>query len=257
MELGDIAIAIHQLEQTGSTNSWLREHTDDLDMSLLFNVAVTGYQSAGRGQKGNSWESARDENLLFSILACPLFVDASRQFCLSEAIALAVTDAIAPLLGEKASDLSVKWPNDIYWREKKLAGILIENRIQGSHLSECIIGVGLNVNQPEFYSDAPNPVSIRNITGACADRDDLLADILSNMASYYTRIQAGESDQIHRQYMRRLFRRDGLHPYRDGNGMFNAAIESVMPNGIIILRDENGTERRYEFKQVGFILNNY
>ncbi len=257
MELGDMAIAIHRLEQTDSTNSWLREHSGNLDMSLLFNVAVTGYQSAGRGQKGNSWESARDENLLFSILACPSFVDASRQFRLSEAIALAVTDAIAPHLGEKASDLSVKWPNDIYWRDKKLAGILIENRIQGSHLSECIIGVGLNVNQPEFYSDAPNPVSIRNITGACADRDDLLADILSNMASYYGQIQAGGSDEIHRLYMRRLFRRDGLHPYRDENGMFNAAIESVMPNGIIILRDENGTERRYEFKQVRFILNNY
>lgn len=253
MELRD-RIIIHHIEQTESTNDWLRQSVEMTD-DCLFQVAAAEWQSAGRGQKDNSWESEKGANLLFSIRAVPDFIPASSQFCLSQAIALAVTDALAPLLGDDSKYLSVKWPNDIYWKDFKLGGILIENSLQGSSLADCIIGVGLNVNQKSFLSDAPNPVSIASITGHDTDRTALLESILTNMAGYYRSLQSDGLTSLHTQYMSRLFRRTGLHTFADRDGEFQASIHDVRPDGILILEDSFHRLRSYEFKQVRFILN--
>lgn len=252
MELRE-QIIIEHLEQTASTNDWLRL-SGDIPAGCLFHVAVTEWQSAGRGQKGNSWESEKGANLLFSIRSVPGFVEASAQFCLSQAIALAVTDAVAPFLGNEACHLSVKWPNDIYWKDLKLGGILIENRLQGSRLADSIIGVGLNINQKTFLSDAPNPVSIANITGIDSDRDAILGSILTRLTAYYLRLQSQGSSTLHEAYMSRLFHRTGYHTYSDNTGEFQACIHDVLPSGILILEDTGHNLRPYEFKQVKFIL---
>lgn len=246
-------ITIISTERTGSTNDWLREN-GEMDDDCLLKVAVTSYQSAGRGQKGNHWESQEGANLLFSILSRPMNLKACDQFRLSQAISLAVTDVLTAVLDDKASELSVKWPNDIYWEEKKLGGILIENRLQGAFITDCIIGVGLNVNQTRFYSDAPNPISIRGISGLENSTDELLQRIISRFTEYYIQIESGSVYSIHDKYMKRLFRRDGFHIYCDENGEFSARITDVLPSGILVLEDTEGHTRQYEFKQVRFIL---
>jgi BirA family biotin operon repressor/biotin-[acetyl-CoA-carboxylase] ligase len=133
---------------------------------------VADYQTAGRGCGTNRWESERGRNLLFSLLIRPHGLSANRQFHLSMAISLAISET----LGQHVGDVSIKWPNDIYWRDGKIAGILIEHTLQGALIKDSIIGVGLNVNQREFRSDAPNPVSLWQISGQETNREELLGE---------------------------------------------------------------------------------
>ena len=151
------------ISETDSTNRWLRERNvfegDGAEPDM---VVVADFQTAGRGCGTNSWESERGSNLLFSILLHPKDIKANQQFLISEIIALALAETIAKRVGE---GVSIKWPNDIYWHDRKLCGILIEHRLSGDTIAESIIGVGLNVNQTVFVSNAPNPVSLKQITG--------------------------------------------------------------------------------------------
>jgi BirA family biotin operon repressor/biotin-[acetyl-CoA-carboxylase] ligase len=159
------------------------------------------------------------------------------------AISLAIVDALGQLVG----DLSIKWPNDIYWRNGKLAGILIENRLQGNLIKDCIMGVGLNVNQRAFHSDAPNPVSLWQITGQETDREQLLQEILKSLDVLL-------ATDIKDRYMKMLYRRKGFHPYTDKDGVFMAEIVGVEDDGHLLLNDEDGLQRRYAFKEVQFII---
>ena len=141
--------------------------------------------------------------------------------------------------------LSIKWPNDIYWHDRKLCGILIECQLSGQLIRDCIIGVGLNVNQRQFRSDAPNPVSLRQIIGHDLDRETVLQRILG--AFTLTGVDAA-------RYRSLLYRREGLHAYRDKAGEFKATLLTVEPDGHLVLRDELGTTRRYAFKEVQYII---
>ena len=158
-----------------------------------------------------------------------------------------VSLAICEALGEHIGNLSIKWPNDIYWRNAKIGGILIENRLQGSCIRDCIIGVGLNVNQRQFHSDAPNPVSLWQIIEQETDREQLLRNILKALAHY-------QGSDVKASYLSLLYRRKGFHPYVDKDGAFMAEIVDVEDDGHLLLRDEEGKERRYAFKEVSFII---
>ena len=228
------------LTQTDSTNHWLREHSSDGNV-----IVWTDYQTAGKGCGTNTWESQKGENLLFSMLCHPREVPVSQQFALSEAIALTLHGVLCRLLPDK--QVSVKWPNDIYVDNRKIAGILIENRLRGNVLADCIIGVGLNVNQDVFLSDAPNPVSLRMLTGQTYDRATLLHDIATAFKQEYRR--CGGQEQ-HFDYVTRLYRNEGFHAFRDAEGTFEAELETVETDGHLILRDRQGLLRRYAFKEV-------
>ena len=230
---------IIHIDETDSTNRWLRECTGGLSPCAV----VADYQTAGRGCGTNTWESERGKNLLFSVMLHPENLPANKQFRISMAISLAIVDAVGQLVG----DLSIKWPNDIYWRNGKLAGILIENRLQGSLIKDCIIGVGLNVNQREFKSKAPNPVSLWQITGQEADREQLLGAILEALDKYLLQ-------DVRTVYQSQLYRRKGFHPYTDKDGAFMAEIAGVEDDGHLLLIDDNGHQRRYAFKEVTFII---
>ena len=231
---------IIHIDETDSTNSWLTKNCAGGQTPC---VVVADYQTAGRGCGTNTWESERGKNLLFSLLISPEYLPANKQFQLSMAISLAIVDAVGQLVG----DLSIKWPNDIYWRNGKLAGILIENRLQGNLIKDCIMGVGLNVNQRAFHSDAPNPVSLWQITGQETDREQLLKEILKSLDVLL-------ATDIKDRYMKMLYRRKGFHPYTDKDGVFMAEIVGVEDDGHLLLRDDDGNERRYAFKEVTFII---
>ena len=224
------------LGETDSTNSWLREQGGEEDM-----VAWTDYQTAGRGCGTNQWESERGKNLLFSILIHPVEVRPSEQFRISMAISLAIVSA----LSDYADGWSIKWPNDIYWHNQKICGILIENRLSYGVIKDCIIGVGLNVNQREFQSDAPNPVSLRQVLGHDVEREELLYKIMDCFSI------AKDNGP---RYRSMLYRRTGFHPYRDADGDFEAEIVDVENDGHLLLKDRTGRERRYAFKEVAFVL---
>jgi BirA family biotin operon repressor/biotin-[acetyl-CoA-carboxylase] ligase len=195
-----------------------------------------GYQTAGRGQTGNSWESEADKNLLCSILLPP---DKDLYF-----LNIAVGVAFLRVIGE---DFTIKWPNDIYFGDKKVAGILVENAILGNEVKYSIAGIGLNVNQTTFVSDAPNPISLKQITGKEYDIDALMQKV-------YAMVQETLNEDVWEEYKNHLYRRDGFWKYEDQNGIFEARIKDVLPTGEIVLCDRNGQNRTYGFKQIKYIL---
>ena len=245
----------HRLQTVHSTNSFLRELNGG-DASFDMELATTEFQTAGRGQKGNSWESEKSKNLLFSILLHPVYVQPSKQFCISEAIALAVVKSLKEIVADElvAKDFSVKWPNDIYWKNKKIAGILIENELFGSTIRDCIVGVGININQQNFISDAPNPVSLYNILGVNTNVEELLDTIIKQFVANISMIENGQTALLHNEYMDSLFRRKGIYPYRDADSEFMATIKDVREDGRLILTDSDDKERIYEFKEVAIVL---
>ena len=234
---------IVHIDETDSTNSWLRKRLAADERSDANLVIWAEYQTAGRGCGTNRWESERGENLTFSMLIHPKELPATQQFHISMAISLAICEAIGQYIG----DVSIKWPNDIYWRNGKIGGILIENTLKGSIIMDSIIGVGLNVNQRVFKSDAPNPVSMWQICEHETDREALLKEILEA----FERIL---DSKIREQYLSKLYRRKGYHPYADKEGAFMAEIVTVEDDGHLVLHDDNGKERRYAFKEVQFII---
>lgn len=241
------------LQQTDSTNRYLTDLCDGGGVEEFTTVSAE-FQTAGKGQRGNSWEAEAGANLLFSTLFYPRFLAARRQFLLSQLVSLSIKE----VLDAYTADISIKWPNDIYWQERKICGILIENDLQGATIGRCIVGVGLNVNQERFLSDAPNPVSLRQITGRLHDRDTLLTDVVVRMQCHYRRLRDDASGAyaaaLADRYAAALFRREGFHRYVDADGSFKARLVGVEPDGRFCLEDRSGRLRRYLFKEVQYLL---
>ena len=224
------------IKSTNSTNTLLKELLAKGEWPEGERFLYAGYQTAGRGQTGNGWESEEGKNLLCSILLPPT---KNLHF-----LNIAVSVALLRVIGE---DFTIKWPNDIYYGDKKLAGILLENAIIGSEVRYAIAGIGLNVNQTVFVSDAPNPVSLKQITGQEHDIDELMERLMEEIDQVL-------NEDVWPYYKAHLYRREGFWPYEDANGRFEARIEDVLPTGQIVLRDKQGNQRKYHFKQVRYIL---
>lgn len=236
------------LDQTDSTNRYLAALP--LDNRADITVVRARYQTAGRGQGSNVWESEADKNLLFSFDVQTPNIPASRQFLLSMTCALAVKKAVETHI----DNVTLKWPNDIYWQNSKLGGILIETTIGQQGIKRCIFGVGINVNQQQFHSDAPNPVSLFQLTGHEIDPQQLLNEVMEAFTHYYRLLSSGAQHTIHQQYSAALYRREGLFSYRDSRGDFMAELIGVEEDGHLLLRDTQGIARRYAFKEVTFVL---
>ena len=239
---------IVRLEETDSTNTYLRQHASQMEAWMT--VVTAEYQTAGRGQGVHTWESNRSENLLFSVLTHPVMVPVRSQFLLSEAGALALKE----VLDGYTDGITLKWPNDIYWNDRKLSGTLIETSIGGGRIKNCVFGIGLNVNQKTFESDAPNPVSLAQILGHDIDREQLFKQIVAAFEKYYRMLENGQYDAISALYHEALYRRQGFYMYEDGDGRFEGAIVEVGDEGLLVLRDRDGRFREYEFREVKFVL---
>ncbi len=245
---------ITMLDSTESTNTVLRDMY--ARQTLADNTVVAARkQTAGRGQRGNSWEAEPGKNLTFSMLLRPAKLKASEQFVLSEAVALGVAEAIEAWLPEDAPRPVVKWPNDIYIGDRKISGILIENTLAGAYIEHSIAGVGININQKNFTSNAPNPVSLIHYTGIEEETDRLLRDVCNRIAYKCGAIYNLKSD-IHRQFLSRLWRANGFYPYRrPGSGdVFLAEIADIAPDGMLTLRTSDGEECTFAFKEVEAVL---
>ena len=236
------------LDETISTNRYAKELPEDESHELT--LVTAEFQTAGRGAGTNRWESERSQNLLFSLISYPKGLLANQMFALSEVTALAIRDA----LSSYTPGFQIKWPNDIYYNDKKISGMLIENDLRGKWVHRSIIGVGVDINQTRFLSDAPNPVSLAQILGKAVERNQVLNSILLQFNHYYRMMEREQFSELHNRYMQHLYRRNALHPYADATGTFQARIIDVEPTGHLVLECQNGEQRRYDFKEVSFLI---
>jgi BirA family biotin operon repressor/biotin-[acetyl-CoA-carboxylase] ligase len=234
------------LDEVESTNDYLKDYHDDSDMV----IAVADYQTAGRGQGEHTWESESGKNLLFSILVHPGWIPVGRQFLLSMAEALALKDA----LDSYTDDITLKWPNDVYWKDRKISGTLIETSLDSHGIKNCVFGTGININQEDFHSDAPNPVSLFQILGKTVKREEVLDKVIAAFRQYYELMRSADYSDIAGLYTLALYRRKGYHWYEDKDGKFEGAFVEVEDDGHLIMHDRQGVIRRYTFGEIKFLF---
>lgn len=241
-------IEVVQLNETASTNDEVKRLMRISEAEKV--IVVADYQTAGRGQGSNRWESERGKNLTLSVGVRPVFIQARHQFALLQVMSLAV----AQTLDQYTDGITIKWPNDIYYCDMKISGTLIENELRGQLIQQCVLGTGINVNQERFVSDAPNPVSLRQILGHDVARDRLFMALLEQFETLYERLKSGGNELIAGEYWDRLYWRKGEHPFSDSGGRFMASIDSIEPDGHLLLRVGEDDVRRYAFKEVRFLI---
>lgn len=213
-------------------------------------VITATFQESGRGQAGNSWESESGKNLTMSVILYPVMVRPADQFIISRMVSLAVYDVVS----KHTQNASIKWPNDIYVNNDKIAGILIENSIMGETLGSSISGIGLNVNQVVFRSGAPNPISLKQITGTTHSLKAVEKELMAALDRWYAMIISGETGVLENEYQKVLYRAGEWHHYSDESGEFEGMIERVMADGMLSVRRRDGTCRLYAFKEIDYIL---
>ena len=236
------------IPECGSTNALVKSISNSSDIASG-TVFWADNQTEGRGMSGNSWESEKGKNLTFSVFFRPMNVSADMPFVILEMVSLCVKYT----LDKYITGVAVKWPNDIYCGDKKIAGILIENAIVDGKITQSIIGIGININQVKFLSDAPNPVSLAQITGLSFDNNDILLEFREIFAEQSKRLNDNNFDDIHYDYLNTIYRKDGYHKYSDGGGIFDATIRDIEPDGYLVLERTDGSISRYAFKEVAFL----
>jgi len=188
---------IIHLSKVSSTNNYAKELISR-EQPSEGTIITASHQSAGKGHDNNSWESEAGENLLMSLILYPHFLDITRQFNLSMAVALGITDFLKELIPEQ--QIYIKWPNDIYVADKKIGGILINNEIMGDHFEHVIVGIGLNVNQKVFSNNLPNPVSLNNLTGTHYSLEDVTSKLSKDVMARYGQLRQGSIELIKSEY---------------------------------------------------------
>lgn len=243
-----------RLEEVDSTNNYLQGYHPSPGEDVTFVWAEV--QTAGRGCDTNSWECEPYANLAFSVLFHPKKIPAASQFIISMANALALHDALSTYV----EGITVKWPNDIYWHNYKMAGTLIEPSLHQGYVGRCIIGTGINVNQKKFLGDAPNPISLASVCGHALDRKEVAHEVTRHLLNYIALLDHPERwEDIRHAYKKVLYRREGLHTYQTSDGAtFKASLHTVEDNGTLVLCEHpgDGTShlRKFTFKEVKFII---
>ncbi len=241
-------IKIYNFTTLSSTNDKLKDLITDTEIKE-YTVINTFNQTNGKGQLGNFWESEINKNLSFSIFSKPEYISASNQFIISKAVSLGIIN----VLSKFSNDFSIKWPNDIYYKDSKIAGILIENSIMGNKINNCIIGVGININQNNFISSAPNPISLSQITNKTYNLNTMLNSFIKSIVTFLEDIKGNNENVINNIYFDSLYRKNGYYKYEDKNGIFEAAIHNITNYGHIQLITKDKDIKTYAFKEVKFI----
>lgn len=244
--------------ETDSTNSYIAREKGSLDN---FCCIASHVQREGRGQRGNSWESEDGVNLTFSVLFRPEAIQVSDQFIVSEAVAISVTDYLESV-GVKAS---IKWPNDIYVDDRKICGILIENSLNGGELADCIIGIGLNVNQTSFSPSLPNPVSLKLLTGRSFNLEEELKSLHGHLVENLLKLNSfRDRNGLDARYLSNLYRRGQWCDYEEmqaneipvekrSGSRFKARILGIDNSGQLVLERLDGTISHRGFKEIKYI----
>lgn len=254
---------ITHFKNIDSTNSYLQNLLDKGE-DVADNVVVTDFQTSGKGQGKNVWQSEDGKNLLFSIALDMSFLKAEDQFLLTQMVSVAMINVLKNYLPEE--NLFIKWPNDIYFNNKKIAGILIKNEIKGIMLGTSIIGIGLNVNQTSFDESLPNPISMKMITGKDYDLEMLLNEICNKLSQQTTvnRQQISSNSisstlnfqfspfNFQHLYINKLFRYNQWAFYEHEGKVKEMMITGYDRFGRLILKEKNDREVVCDLKEIVF-----
>jgi len=252
-----LGIPFIELQSVDSTNKYA--------MTLVHEgIAQHGYtvmsheQTAGKGQRGKKWSTGKD-NLAISIIANPYPLRPSEGFKLITCATIAVYDFFYKYAG---IDTKIKWPNDIYWCDRKAGGILIENVIGSSELGVqspesgewkwTVIGIGININQTNFSADLPNPVSLNQVTGKKFDTVSLAKELCQILDKYFCELKTGEFKKHFKRYLQALYKKDEKVKLKKGSRVFEATIKSVSESGQLIV--QHSMEERFEFGEVEWVV---
>ncbi|MFC2096308.1 biotin--[acetyl-CoA-carboxylase] ligase [Bacteroidota bacterium] len=258
--MSDFRVTLHKKEMEGwqkiiklnsvdSTN----DHFANLIKESTFaegSILSSLHQEAGKGHGSNTWESEKGKNVLLSMVLYPNFLPIDKNFLISKIVSL----GIANYLLAKTNFVKIKWPNDIYYQNNKLAGILIENTIKGSNINQSIVGIGLNLNQIAFVSEAPNPLSLQQITGRTYSIDQEIIKLRNNIRFFYDKLRAGKYDEINKDYLKCLYRFNELHTFSSSNKNFKAKITGISEYGHLQVTTESQEPKEFDFKEIEFII---
>ena len=239
----------HHFEQIDSTNAFLQKQQSECDIRNW--VVSADEQTAGKGMGSNSWESEVGKNLTFSLAADMSFLPAERQFLLSEAVPLGIVEVLDKLL--PVEKLSIKWSNDIYYGNRKLAGILINSTIKANMMDISIIGIGLNVNQMQFQDWPTHPISMKMITGEDYNLQPLLEQIAEHIIIKVEQLKS-DPNSIEQAYLKRLFRYHTWADYEVGGKVLRLFMTGIDPFGRLQLVDEQQTFYTFDIKEIKFVL---
>ncbi|WP_423129118.1 biotin--[acetyl-CoA-carboxylase] ligase [Gaoshiqia sp. Z1-71] len=244
----EIGHTIVRIESTPSTNNYATSQVRENEVEAG-TVFLTYRQTAGRGQLSNVWESETGKNLTFSIFLQPAFLDIRRQFLLAKVVCLGLEAFLSELTGQ----VTIKWPNDIYAGDRKICGVLIENAIMHGQISQSIVGIGVNINQTRFVSDAPNPVSLKMLTGRTYDPDVLLTGLLLKISFFYRKLENGRYRELDEAFLQKLYRLNEWHTYRDETHQYTGRIIGLNEIGQLKIEEKDGPVHEYHFKEVAYL----
>jgi BirA family transcriptional regulator, biotin operon repressor / biotin---[acetyl-CoA-carboxylase] ligase len=245
MIIGSRKIFIEKLSSTNSHAALLLRKGKVQEGTVVY----TGFQTAGRGQGTNNWESEPGKNLLFSIIIYPYAVKADSQFSISRMISLGIKDFLSTII----RDVFIKWPNDIYAGNDKIAGILIENAIIRNDIEHTIAGIGININQERFTKEALNSTSLKILTGKEYDTEECLTGVLRSTDLRYRELSFGKKSKINSDYLSSLYLFDRWSEFRDNRGTFEGKIIEVTGTGRLQIEDRKGRIYEFDHKEVDFL----
>jgi BirA family biotin operon repressor/biotin-[acetyl-CoA-carboxylase] ligase len=243
--IGKVCWHFPKLESTNGYAQVLLSKTDPIEGTVI----STYNQTAGRGQIGRTWESAPNQNLTLSVILFPHFLIPKQQFLLTKITALAVRDVVASYV---SSDVFIKWPNDIYIKDKKTSGILIQNTLSSKSIQSTIIGIGLNVNQTEFSDQLPNPTSLQLASQQSYDLDTIRTALCVALEQRFLQLRRSEWQQIHEEYLMHFYQLNELAAYESSDGeQFKGIIRGVADNGQLQI-EHNGRIRHFDIKAIRY-----
>lgn len=211
----------------------------------------TAYQSAGRGQIGRFWHSSDGKNLLISYIFYPKPLKAIDQFILNIISGLAVRDVV----GMYCDNVKIKWPNDIYVDDKKIAGILVQNILRGTDIKATVIGIGLNVNEQHFPSEIPNPVSISQITSKSHDLAEIRQLLSSKLEFYFMKMKYGHHEWLKETYINTMYRINETANFKtDGETIIFGKIRGVNEQGKLLIQVESEDVLAFGFREIGYVI---
>ncbi len=245
-----------ELQSVDSTNNYARalirgEYLPERQVAATHGMAVFAQlQTAGKGQRGKTWEAEKATGIALSILLKPGFLSVTQQFQLSAAVAVGVEAFFRKYAG---GETKIKWPNDLYWQDRKAGGILIENSLSGSGSWEwAIVGIGININQTKFPAGLPNPVSLKQITGKDFNPLLLAHELCQQVGSTYHQLETTGFPAIYEQYSARLYKAGQTTRFKKGTRVFEALVKNVTPEGKLLL--QHGTEEEYNFGELKWVI---
>lgn len=237
------------LEQIDSTNAYLQRQQSECNIRNW--VVSADEQTAGKGMGSNGWESEAGKNLTFSLAVDMGFLPAERQFHLSETVALGIIEVLDKVL--PTENLSIKWPNDIYFENRKLAGILINSTIKANMMDVSIIGIGLNVNQTQFQDWPTHPISLKQITGKKHDLQLLLVQIAEHILIKVEQLETSPA-AIEQDYLKRLYRYRTWADYEVDGKILRLFMTGIDAFGRLMLVDEANNSYCFYIKEVKFLI---